>query len=144
MTSWSSLTPRQKDLDRALSKIEMEYFETKGEYFSNTPEVVDKVMRLINASEVERDFVIERIKLRIKLQNECDAVDRLVERVDSMLETFRKEDQSDEIQEIVPKCEDLVHQGRFADAMALVEHLPSSEAKKLLIEQIENAQAKKA
>lgn len=82
--SWNDLTPRQKNLDRAI--------EASGILLDNSSSCLKKVMKTIGADDSEEAFVKERIALRLRTQQLLDDSDRLIERTEKMLDDFDKDD----------------------------------------------------
>lgn len=75
--SWYSLTPRQQELDRAI--------ERSGIKLDNSPRCLKKAMRYIGAHDSEKDYVAERIALRICAKQMIEDADDVIARAEDLL-----------------------------------------------------------
>ncbi|WNG59948.1 hypothetical protein F0U59_38435 [Archangium gephyra] len=73
---WQSLSPREKQLVRAIGDIEEQYKAETGDAIPLTEENVGEMMRQVGASPDEAPFVVERMKVHARLDATYDQVDR--------------------------------------------------------------------
>lgn len=84
--AWSDLSEREKNLDRKITaSVDYELFE-KGilkytDVYNLKNETIDRFMEITGATPNERDFIISRIKARLKAKG-------LLSRVDSQTNEF--------------------------------------------------------
>ncbi|MBR1784057.1 MAG: hypothetical protein IJ760_01275 [Bacteroidales bacterium] len=78
--SWTTLTEREKELDRAIDNC--------GITLRDTRLCLHRVMRRIGARSNEADFVRERIELRLRTQQLLDRTDDFINRTNRMLDAF--------------------------------------------------------
>lgn len=82
---WSSLSDRQKQLDRAI--------EGCGVKLENSRSCLKKVLSKIGANASEESFVAQRIQLRLKTQALLGETDQFISDTEAMLDRFKKEDE---------------------------------------------------
>lgn len=82
---WSSLSDRQKQLDRAI--------EGCGVKLENSRSCLKKVLSKIGANASEESFVAQRIQLRLKTQALLGDSDKFISDTEAMLDRFKKDDE---------------------------------------------------
>lgn len=82
--SWSDLTKRQQELDKAVDRSGIKLDSSNG--------CLRKVMRAIGAKESEAAFIQSRIVLRLRMQSLLDETDDFINRTEKMLDDFEKDD----------------------------------------------------
>lgn len=83
--SWSTLTERQKQLDRAI--------DGSGVKLDASERCLRQVMRAINALPIEESFVRERVALRLRTMELLDKTDKFISETDAMLDRFERDDE---------------------------------------------------
>ena len=83
--SWSTLTERQKQLDRAI--------DDTGVKLDTSERCLRQVMRAIGASPSEELFIRERIALRLRTEVLLGKTDKFISDTEAMLDRFEKDDE---------------------------------------------------
>lgn len=83
--AWNDLTDRQKQLDRMI--------ESCGIVLDATSDCVDKVAIAVGATSSEKEFVRQRIELRLRTAALLGQVDEFVSDTERILDQFEKDDE---------------------------------------------------
>lgn len=83
--SWSTLTERQKQLNRAI--------DGSGVKLDASERCLRQVMRAINALPIEESFVRERVALRLRTMELLDKTDKFISETDAMLDRSERDDE---------------------------------------------------
>lgn len=87
--SWNTLTERQKQLDRAIEGCNVS--------LDSSESCLNRVMESIGANMDEKDFVRERITMRLRTQQVLKETDDLIDRTSRMLDFFEEDDKKWEL-----------------------------------------------
>ena len=83
--TWNNLTDRQKQLDKAI--------QVSGIALNSSDSCLRNVMNQIGASPSEKEFIKQRILLRLRAASLLDETDVFIDKTERMLEDLEKDDQ---------------------------------------------------
>jgi hypothetical protein len=96
--SWNELSEREKNLDGKISKFFSQTINDKNmknysHVINLNEKTIEKFMKITGADKSEREFIISRIKVRIKICESIIKADKLLNTVDKLSDRKKIDDE---------------------------------------------------